>query len=166
MDATPRQYVKDLKNWNLPRVEDLEDSLIDELVAKAPVSYFDRSCLGDELHRQFVARLRELARTTVNETIEYWLKGLADGSNGEFPEWCLEFPFWQRGEDVEPLTLAYCVDNDDGTRTEINRIDFGRALMRLIENREPCANVRERAETMVAHLRELADKFESVCRST
>lgn len=33
MDTAPRQYVKDLKNWNLPHVEDLEDSLIDELVA-------------------------------------------------------------------------------------------------------------------------------------
>lgn len=113
-----RQYVTALKEWELPRLNDLEDKLLDDLVAKAPARYLNRERLGEELYGWFLDRLRELVQPAVNETIEYWLKGLADGNDGDSPQLCIEFPFLQRLENVEALTVAYCVDNQDGTRTE------------------------------------------------
>jgi len=54
----------------------------------------------------FLNRLRELAVTTVNETIEYWLKGLIDGNNGQFPEVSFEFPYLERNDNTEALTVS------------------------------------------------------------
>jgi hypothetical protein len=115
-----------------------EIKLVDDLMAAKPrVTYFDREHLGEELHAQFLDRLRELAGTAVIETIDYWMKSLADGNDGEFPEFCFEFPYPQRCEDIDALTVAYCVDNEDGTRTELNRVTLERVLMQLLKNDPP-----------------------------
>ena len=49
-----------------------------KLRAEAPRG-LDRDGLGAALYDQFLIRLRELVQTAVNETIEYWVKGLVDG---------------------------------------------------------------------------------------
>jgi hypothetical protein len=153
------KYVTDLKAWQLPRLEDLEDSLIDELRAQAPPG-FDREGLGEALHDRFLMRLRELAQTAVNETIEYWLKGLVDGNDGKYPELCVEFPFIERGEEVDALTLAYAVDNEDGTRMELLRTTLTQALVRCMEGKPAPAGLQTRARIVAAELRALAERIE------
>ena len=92
MEQKQRNYVQDLKAWDLLRLEEFEIKLVDDLMAATPrVTYFDREHLGEDLHAQFLDRLRDLAGTAVIETIDYWMKGLADGNDGEFPEFCLVF---------------------------------------------------------------------------
>jgi hypothetical protein len=98
MPQTRVTYVKDLKGWELPRSEDLQDQLLEELIAKARIPYFDRDSLGDEFQHRLVDGLRELTQSMVNETIEYWLRGLADGHDGRFPELSVEFPYLERDE--------------------------------------------------------------------
>ena len=47
MEQQRRNYVQDLKAWDLLRLEELEIKLVDELVAAKPrVTYFDRKHLG------------------------------------------------------------------------------------------------------------------------
>lgn len=130
-----RQYVRDLKTWDLPRLEDLEERLIEEFAAKARVVFLDgERSGGGQLRALFLDRLRELAGTAVNEILEYWLKGLTDGWNGQFPQLCVELPFLERGEGTDPLALAYCVDNEDGSRTELNRVTLTSVLERVIDD--------------------------------
>ena len=129
----PGKYVQDLPAWDLPRVEDLQDRLLEELSAKARRLLVNHEAFDEEVLAVFLARLREMAAATVNETIEYWLKGLADGNDGQFPEFCVEVPYLERGENTDSLTLAYCVDNEDGSRTELNRVTLERILLRAAE---------------------------------
>jgi hypothetical protein len=116
MDTTPR-YVTDLGSWDLLRTEALEGRLLDELITKTRGKVLRPDVLGEELYSVFFDRLREIAGIVVNETIEYWLKGLTDGNDGAYPELCVEFPYLQHNESVDALTMDYCVDNQDGTRT-------------------------------------------------
>jgi len=162
MEQKQRNYVQDLKAWDLLRLEELEIKLVGELMAAKPrVTYFDREHLGEDLRAQFLDRLRELAGSAVIETIDYWVKGLADGNDGEFPELCFEFPYLQRYEDVDARTVAYCVDNEDGTRTELNRVTLERVLMQLLEN-DPPACMKRRTRVTAAKLRDLAEKIEKI----
>ena len=76
----------------------------------------------------------------------------------------MEFPYWQQlDESVEPLTIGYCVDNQDGTRTQLNRINLGRALMRLVENEDAAAHAStaQRIVVVVSELRNLANWLEN-----
>ena len=160
---THRQYVTALKEWELPRPDELEDKLLDDPVAKAPARYLNRERLGDELYGWFLDRLRELVQPAVSETIEYWLKGLVDGNDGNCPELCIEFPYLKRAENVEALTLAYCIDNQDGTRTEILRVTLQDALEHALDAEDRIASDASRcAKTKViaAELRALADRIE------
>lgn len=161
--VTHRQYVTALKDWQLPRLDVLEDKLLDDLVAKAPGRYLNRERLGVELYGLFLHQLRELVQPAVNETIEYWLKGLADGNDGDSPQLCIEFPYLQRADNVEALTIAYCVDNQDGTRTEILRLTLQDALDHALDAEDRIASdASRRAQTKViaAELRALADRIE------
>jgi hypothetical protein len=160
MEQQQRKYVRDLTTWELPRLDDLEMRLTDEFAAKARAVYFDRGLFAKELHVLFLNRLRELAVTTVNETIEYWLKGLIDGNNGQFPEVSFEFPYLERNDNTEALTVAYCVDNEDGTRTELNRVPLGRALMRYFETDAAPEHMKQRAKVVACELKALAIKLE------
>jgi hypothetical protein len=159
MDQHRMKYVTDLKAWELPRLQDLEDRLVEELIAEVPPG-FDRSRLGEKLYNRFLRRLRELAQTVVNETIEYWLKGLADGNDGAFPELCLEFPYLERGEEMDALTVVYSVDNEGGTRTELVRTTLSEALMRCMEQEPGPGDMRVRAGIVAAELRALAERIE------
>lgn len=156
MRQTRATYVKDLKEWELPRSEDLEDRLVDELIARARIPYFDRERLGDQLHGVLAGDLRELAQSVVNETIEYWLKGLADGNDGRFPEFSVEFPYLEREENVDALTVAYVVANEDGTRTELLRTTLTQVFERCFETQNSSADRRFRARVIAAELRALA----------
>ena len=160
---THRQYVTALKEWELPRLDELEDKLLEDLVAKAPARYLNRERLGDELYGWFLDRLRELVQPAVNETIEYWLRGLADGNDGDSPELCIEFPYLKRAENVEALTLAYCIDNQDGTRTEILRVTLQEALEHALDAEDTItsdASRRTKTKVVAAELRALADRIE------
>lgn len=161
MQADQGKYVGDLKTWELPRLDDLESKMVEELAIEARAIYGDRVRFGEELYRRLRDRLRELAATAVNEVIEYWLKGLADGNDGQFPELCVEFPYLEREENADALALAYCVDNDDGTRTELNRTTLEAALTRLLENPRAALPV-ERTKVVAAELRALAARLEGL----
>ena len=96
--------------------------------------FLDGERSGGQLHSLFLDRLREIAGTAVNEILEYWLKGLVDGCNGQFPELCVELPYLERREGTDPLTLVYCVDNEDGSRTELNRVTLTSVLERILDD--------------------------------
>ena len=93
-----RHYVQDLKTWDLPRLEDLEERVVEEFGPKARVVFLEGERSGGQLRVLFLDRLRELAGAAVNETLEYWLKGLVNGCNGQFPQLCVELPFLERRE--------------------------------------------------------------------
>lgn len=116
--------------------------------------------LEEELYDRLLPRLRDLAQATINETIEYWMKGLADGLDGEYPEFCLELPYLERDEDVDPLTVVYTVENEDGTRTELLRTTIAAALRRVIEDDISGTDMERRARVVAAELRVLAARLE------
>ncbi|WP_129646406.1 hypothetical protein [Peristeroidobacter agariperforans] len=116
----PSRYVTDLSGWELPRTQALEDQLLEELVTKTRGRAPTPEVLREELYGVFLSHLREIAGAAVDETIEYWLKGLAEGFNGTYPELCVEFSYLQHDECVDALTIDYCVDNQDGTRTRLH----------------------------------------------
>jgi len=154
------KYVHDLRLWELPRLEEVENKLVDDLAREARVLLAKRGGSREKIYALCVDRFRELAATAVNEVIEYWLKGLVDGNDGEFPEVCVEFPYLERDENTEALTVAYCVDNEDGTRTELNRATLEAVLMRLLENQVTPEQTTRRAKVVVSELRTLAAKIE------
>jgi hypothetical protein len=160
MERHQGKYVRDLKAWELPRLDDLEDKVLDELADKARGIYFDRDRFGEEFHAVFMDRLRDLVGTAVGETIEYWVKGLVDGNNGRFPELCVEFPYLERNENIDALTVAYCVDNEDGTRTELTRATLERSLMRMLED-EATTELVSRIKVVACELKALAQKLEA-----
>ena len=161
MQPQQGKYVRDLKAWELPRLDDLESEMVEELAIEARAIYGNRVRFGDELYTRLRGRLRELAETAVNEVIEYWVKGLVDGNDGQFPELCVEFPYLERGENTDALAIAYCVDNEDGTRTELIRTTLEAILMRLLENPRTALPV-ERTNVVAAELRTLAARLEGL----
>ena len=70
-----RKYITDLKLWEVPRVDDLAERVVEELMAKPPRG-IDRRRLGEDLLDRLLPRLRVLAQTVISETIEYWNAGL------------------------------------------------------------------------------------------
>lgn len=161
--GTTSRYVTDLGSWELPRTDAFEERLLDELITKTRAEVLRPEVLGEELYGVFLDRLRKIAGVVVNETIEYWLKGLTDGRDGEYPELCVEFPYLQHNESVDALTMDYCVDNQDGTRTRLLRTDLRTALTRLVETMDEGTGVaRTLAKVvMAAELRALAQQVES-----
>lgn len=157
-----RKYVHDLRLWELPRLERVENKLVDELTSEVRAVLTKRGGSRKKIYTLCVDRFRELASTAVNEVIEYWLKGLVDGNDGQFPEVCVEFPFLERDENTEALTVAYCVDNEDGTRTELNRASLEAALMRLLENPATPEQSVGRVKVVACELRALAAKVEGL----
>lgn len=157
---TPRRYVLNLPDWELPRLDDLEWALVERLAEAAQKTRFHPELLKDSLHDILHCRITKLAESTVNEAIEYWLKGLGDGNNGRWPELCVALPFLERRETTEPLTLAYCVDNADDTRTELNRTTLEAVVSRLFEEADPPASVAGRAKIVAFALRQLAERLE------
>ncbi|MBS0377226.1 MAG: hypothetical protein JSS29_01970 [Proteobacteria bacterium] len=133
----------DLRTWDLPRLEDLEYRLTEEFEPRAQVVFFDRK-EGTLIRREFLQRLRELAGVAVNETLEYWLRGLTDGLNGRYPDLNVELPYLELGEEVDPLTLAYCVDNADGSRTELLRVSLKAIVERATGGRTDVSGLRLR----------------------
>jgi hypothetical protein len=162
MDTTSR-YVTDLGSWELPRTDAFEERLLDELITKTRAEVLRPEVLGEELYSVFLDRLREIAGVVVNETIEYWLKGLTDGRDGAYPELCVEFPYLQHNDRVDALTMDYCVDNQDGTRTRLHRTNLRTALTGFVERmHEGTGAERTLVKVVVAaELRALAQQLES-----
>lgn len=162
MDGKQRRFVLNLPDWDLPRLEDLEWPLVERLAQTARVRRLGDGSLEDALYDVIHGSLAQLAETAVNEAIEYWLKGLGDGNNGRWPELCVELPYLERRETTEPLTLAYRVDNSDGTRTELNRTTLDSVITPLLEDSGPPASIAGRARIVAFALRRLAEKIERV----
>ncbi len=157
--ATGRRYVEDLRTWDLPRLEDLEEAVTREFASRARLVFLNSTgTSGSSLQELFLGQLREMARAAVNEILEYWLRGLADGHNGAFPELCLELPYVERRENCDPLTLSYCVDNDDGSRVELNRVPLSQVLDRILDEVSPTDPAR--MESIARSLRSLAQVAE------
>jgi hypothetical protein len=155
-----------LKDWELPALDELEENLVRDLARKKLAIYLDEETLGRELHTLIFDRVRKLAQTAVNEAITYWLQGLGDGNEAQFPELCVEFPYWElHDENVEPLTIAYNVDNQDGTRTQLNRIDLAKALMRVVCSEDRGASTAQRISVMAGELRNLANRLDSAAKA-
>ena len=162
MNAEQRQFVLNLPDWELPHFEDQEWPVIDALDAEVRAAGTRSESLKDGFYEILHGRLMPLVESAVNETIEYWLHGLGDGNDGRWPELCVELPYLEHGEITEPLTLAYCVDNADDTRTELNRTTLEAVLARLLEETELPAQLPGRARVVAAKLRELAQKLETL----
>ena len=161
MDTPGRhRHVLNLPDWELPRLENLEWPLVERLAEAARVRRLGDGSLEDALYDVVHCSLIELAETAVNETIEYWLKGLGDGSNGRWPELCVELPYLEHRETTEPLTLVYRVENTDGTRTELNRTSVDAVITRLLEDADPPASISSRARIVAFALRQLAERIE------
>jgi hypothetical protein len=162
MNTVGRPYVLNLPDWELPRLDDLEYTLVEELAAKARWVGLGSGSLKDAFYELLHDRLRQLAESAVGEVIEYWLKGLGDGNNGRWPELCVELPYLEHGEITEPLTLTYSVDNADDTRTELNRTTLEAVMSRFFDNDDQPARIPGRARIVAAKLRELAQKLEAL----
>src|SRR6185312_2719798 len=158
MNLERRRYVLNLPEWELPRFEDQVFALVEEIAAKAAGMRSRSGSLADALHDLLRDRLITLIESAANETIEYWLQGLGDGNNGQWPELCIELPYLEYGEITDPLTLTYCVDNGDDTRTELNRMSLEAAMSRYLEAIDLPARIPRRARVMAATLRKLAQK--------
>ena len=155
-------YVLNLPDWELPHLDDLEWTLVESLAARVRLQGAGSESLEDALHEQLHEQLLKVVERAVNETIEYWLKGLGDGNDGDWPELSIELPYLEHGDAAEPLTLVYRVENADGTRTELNRTTLGAVLSRILEEPSPAIRRTERARAMAAELRQLAQRLEDL----
>lgn len=162
MNTERRRYVLNLPEWELPRLDDLEYTLVEELAAKARWIGLGSGSLKDAFCELLHDRLRPVAEAAVGEVLEYWLKGLGDGNNGRWPELCVEFPYLEHGEITEPLTITYCVDNGDDTRTELNRTTLDAVVSRFLDDDDLPARIPGRAKVAAAKLREPAQKLEAL----
>ena len=160
MNAPRRRYVLNLPDWDLPRLDGLEWKLVERLAENSRVRRLRSESLEDAFHDILHANLLELVESTVNEILEYWLKGLGDGNNGRWPELCVELPYLEPGENTDPLTMTYCVDHGDGTRTELNRTTLDAVMSRFFDGNQPAAHLRSRARMTAFALRQLAEKLE------
>lgn|SRR5579883_1899382 len=159
--TSPRHpYVLNLPDWELPHLDEMEWTLVERLAEAARRRSFRPELLKDELYHALHGSLMELVECAVNETIEYWLKGLGDGNDGRWPELCVELPYLEQGEAADPLTLTYCVENGDGTRTELNRTTLGAVVSRALDTTTSPA-VRGRARIMAFALQKLAERLEN-----
>ena len=147
-----------LPDWDLPRLDSLEWRLVERLAEGMRVRRLRAESLEDVIHEVLHESLVELVSSAVNETLEYWLQGLGDGNNGRWPELCVELPYLERGEDTDPLTLSYSVDNGGGARIELNRTTLGAVISRFQERNEPRRP--GRARMLAFALRQLAENLE------
>lgn len=160
MSGNKGKPIRDLFAWELPKADILQAKLVAELAAHKLAIYLDEETLGERLYGVLFKRIREIAHTTVNETITYWLEN-AVGGGIDYPEMGVEFPYLQDDDvDVDPLTVSYFVESENGTRTEIKRIDLRDALMQSFGLHRPQAPAPSRVKSVAAQLRELAESLE------
>lgn len=160
MNASRRRYVLNLPEWDLPRLDVLEWKLVERLAENVRIRRLRAESLEDIFHDILHDSLMELVESAVNETLEYWLKGLGDGSNGRWPELCVELPYLERSEDTEPLTVTYSVDNGNGARTELNRTTLSAVMSRFFDASHATTQLPSRARMVAFALRQLAEKLE------
>lgn len=134
----------------------MESGLIEQLAVSARRKGTDTESLEDGFSFFLHSRLMKVVESAVVETIEYWLKGLGDENNGDWPERCVEPPYPERGENTERLTLTYRVQTSRDVRMELNRTTFEDVLPRILAGASPGDRSPSRARIVVARLRELA----------
>ena len=78
MNTDRHPYVLNLPEWELQRMDDLEYTLAEELVARVRWIEVSSESLADAFHEVLHDRPRRLAETAVNEVIECRLRGLGD----------------------------------------------------------------------------------------
>lgn len=156
MGTKPRNIVGDLAEWELPSLADRIDDLIEELMPKRVQLAVNEITFGELLDALLNDRVREMGATVANEAICGWLQGNADGC----PELCTEFPYLEGNDDSEPLTVAYSVGAQDGSRIEINRIDLECALLDTAESAHSKGGRRSRVTIIASRLRTLAKELE------
>ena len=103
MNASRRHYVLNLPEWELPRLDDLEWKLAERLAESVRIRRLRAESLEGTFHEILHDSLVELVESAVNETLEYWLKGLGDGGNGLCPSSAWNFPISSR---VRTLSLS------------------------------------------------------------
>lgn len=158
MNGPRRELLLNLPDWDLPRLDTMEWRLVERLAKSARVRRLGPESLEDVFHEVLHESLVELVSSAVNETLEYWLQGLGDGNDGRWPELCVELPYLESGEEADPLTLSYGVDNGGGTRIELNRTTLGAVIARFLARTEPQRP--SRARMMAFALRQLAENLE------
>lgn len=158
MNGPRHELLLNLPDWDLPRLDSLEWRLVERLAEGVRVRRLRAESLEDVFHEVIHESLVELVSSAVNETLEYWLQGLGDGNDGRWPELCVGLPYLEHGEDVDPLTLRYSVDNGGGTRIELNRTTLGAVISRFLARNEPQRP--SRAKMMAFALRQLAENLE------
>ena len=65
----------------------------------------------------------------------------------------------------DPLALAYCVDNEDGSRTELNRVTLSAVLERILDDGGSSPADSARLRLMAGELRALAQTLEQHAQS-
>lgn len=158
MKPKARSIVGDLADWDLPSLESGMEKLIESIQKKKLTLTIDEDSLGEQLYAQLFDRIRALGATAANEAIMGWLQGVADGA----PELAVEFPYVKGDRKAAPLTLAYSIGAQDGTRTEVRRVDLGSALTEALASEDLSPRRKTITTTIVAHLRELANQLEGL----
>jgi hypothetical protein len=160
MTGKKSKHIQNLFAWELPKADRLQARLVTELAAQKLAIYLDEETLGEQLYGILFKRIREIAHTTVNETITYWLEN-AVGGGIDYPEMGVEFPYLERNDDtIDPLTVSYFVESDNGTRAEIKRVDLREALMQSVGLHRHEAPVPARVKSVATQLRDLAESLE------
>ena len=72
----------------------------------------------------------------------------------------MELPYLEQGEDTEPLTLIYSVENGDGSRTEVSRMNLDAVMSRFLDDSRAPAHLPTRARMVAFALRQLAEKLD------
>jgi hypothetical protein len=161
MSTQPKTVLGNLADWELPSLEGRMNKLIDHLQKKKLRVTLDQDSLGEQLYSQLWDHVRELGATAANEAVAGWMQGVADGR----PDLCVSFAHLEGDRDASPLTIAYSVGAQDGTRMELRRIDLEETLLEHLsfDNYEDAELERRhrRARVMATHLRKLAEKVDN-----
>lgn len=70
-------------------------------------------------------------------------------------------PYLLHNESVDALTMDYCVDNQDGTRTRLHRINLANALLEYLEKAQDRAGAHKAPRVIATELRALAQQLEN-----
>ena len=119
------------------------------MTGQKPVLIYDGRCSFCKIWIDYWKQL-------TGERIEY---RASQDLEGAFPEFSVEFPYLERAEEVDPLTVAYVVEKEDGSRTEVLRTALPAALRRIIEDDLP-ADMQRRVRVVAAELSALAARLD------
>jgi hypothetical protein len=159
MSVKKSKHIHNLFSRELPKADSVQARLATELAPQKLTIYLDEGTLGGQLYRILFKRIREIAHTTVNETIMYWLEN-AVGGGIDYPELGVEFPYLQGNDTIDPFIVWYFVRSENGTRAEIKRVELREALMLSFGLHRLEAPLPSRVKSVATQLRVLAESLE------